>query len=456
MRPFIFPRGRETGRCLASAVLLVAMSLPAPVVADDALPIVVELLNSDDRDTRGLALQQIREGLRGATVTMQLVDLLPGLPPEIQPGLLEALGDRGDPAARPALIQAVRSGAEPVRISALRALGWLGTTADVTLLAERAANGSAAEREAARRSLVRLPGQEMTRAMMDSLASGSPQLKVELLQVMAARKSTEARTAILRNAGASETPVRLAALRAAQDLAEPTDTGELIEILASSRNSDEHDAAEAALLAVSARGREACLGPVLGALSTAEESTGLSLMKALATIGGADALRTITRLVTAKSPAVQTEALRLLSNWGDPSAAAFLLSVAEQTHDPIHQALALRGVIRLAQTEDQRPANMKLLETAWKLADSRPAEQRLVLGALGTSPSTEAMALSVQALPEPEVANEAALACVMIGEKLGKSHAVELRLAMRQVLEHCADLALRSRAEQVLRNLQEN
>ena len=92
-----------------------------------ALQIVVELIGYADRDMRGLGLQQVREGIPGESATKRFAELLPGLPPDGQAGLLEALGDRGDAAARPGVLQMLDSKEEAVRAAALLALGSLGT-----------------------------------------------------------------------------------------------------------------------------------------------------------------------------------------------------------------------------------------------------------------------------------------------------------------------------------------
>ena len=85
---------------------------------------------------RAVGLQQVREQAKGPAATKRFAALLPKLPPDAQAGLLDALGDRGDKAARPALLDMLKSRDEPVRAAALRALGSLGEPDDVPLLAQ--------------------------------------------------------------------------------------------------------------------------------------------------------------------------------------------------------------------------------------------------------------------------------------------------------------------------------
>ena len=82
--------------------------------------------------------------------------------PRPRPALLDALADRGDNAARPAVLEMLKSREEAVRAAAIRALGSLGKAADVPLLV-RALAAAEAGKAAAQASLVQLPGRRSTR-----------------------------------------------------------------------------------------------------------------------------------------------------------------------------------------------------------------------------------------------------------------------------------------------------
>jgi HEAT repeat protein len=417
----------------------------------DALPMILELLGSPDRDTRGLGLQQVREGFPGEAATRKLTEQLPSLSPEGQSALLEALGDRGDPTARPAIVRAVASPIEIVRKAALGALGRVAQPSDVPLLSEKAANGSPLERETAQRSLVRLRGDSMDAALITLLGEAAPGVRAELLQVLAARKVAQAGSAVLRQATNSHPAVRIAALAAAQTLVDPSDTETLIHMVASAADDRERTAAEAALLALSARGRERCLDAVLAAIPNATTSDQITLLQALAAIGGPKALATIAQNFHVGTPSVQDEALRLLSEWPDPGAESCLLKIAGQTTNAVHQVLAIRGLVRIGSAQEKRPANLPLLRTVWQLT-RRPEEKRLVLGALGACATPEALTLAAQALDDRDLAEEAALATVLIAEKL-PSVPSESRQALEKARERSNDVAVRERADKVLQRM---
>ena len=112
---------------------------------------------------RAVGLQQVREAAKGPAATKRFAALLPKLSPEAQAGLLAALADRGDNAARPAVLDDAQEPDEPVRAAALRALGSLGEAADVPLLVQTLAAAAEPEKTAARASLARCAGQPSMR-----------------------------------------------------------------------------------------------------------------------------------------------------------------------------------------------------------------------------------------------------------------------------------------------------
>ncbi len=410
-------------------------------------PMAIELLRSTDRDTRGLALQEVREGLRGAAATRQLSALAPTLDAEGQAALIEALGDRGDVVARTALLSAVTHEEERVRVAGLKALGQLGTTADLRILAEKAALGTPAEKEMARRSLIQLRGDAIHSAMVKLLGEAAPRLQIELLGVLAARKAgAEASPVLLALTKSGDPGVRLAAFRAAEVLATADQADALVGRLCELANASERRAAEAALIALSRRAKQSVLEAVQSHWPEAKPSARVSLLQCLAAVPGSEALVRVVESVKGSPGEVQDEAVAVLASWEDPAAAAPLLELARQTPNPSHHAEALRGLVRLASGDERRRANAALLTETWKLANTAD-EQRVVLGALGGAADLGALQVAVGALDLAAVKQEAAIAAVLIAERLARSHPEACADAMRKVAARIEDPALKERIE---------
>ena len=94
-------------RWVLCAILSLAVSCGvsqsnADETSDELVQLIISLLSDSDKDMRALGFEQIRSEATGEAATQQFAALLKQLPTDAQVGLLSALADRGDPAARPA------------------------------------------------------------------------------------------------------------------------------------------------------------------------------------------------------------------------------------------------------------------------------------------------------------------------------------------------------------------
>jgi HEAT repeat protein len=437
---------------LGLACTLANSALPAEEEPDDSvIQMVVDLLGEEDLEMRAVGLQQVREEAPGEAATKKFAALLPKLPPDARAGLLEALGDRGDVAARPAVLEILGGDQEEaVRAAALKALGALGGAADVPLLAGKAAADSRLEKGAARLSLVRLRGDDVNRAIVSAIETGKPNVRAELLGVLAARGAKETLPTVLDSAGDPDAVVRLAALGALRFLADEGQVAMLVTILKTAKDPQEQRKAELALLVVGTRSGQACAEPIIAGLADADPLSRIALLHALARAGGEKALAEVVARLKDNDQGVRDEALRLLSIWADPAAVEHLRAVAQDGKSLREQVLAIRGLIRQASPQGEKPADLKALAEALSLA-KRPQEKRLVLGVLGGVATPQSLALVAPAIDQPGLDDEAGLAAVMIAEKMTTSgDKSALRSAMEKVLGAAKSQQIRQRAQKVL------
>lgn len=412
------------------------------------IEMVVGLVNDADRDMRALGLQQVREEVPGEAATKKFAELLPKLAPEGQAELLDALGDRGDVAAKPAVMAMLDSEQPAVRAAAFSALGSLGGAGDVPLLAQGTAAGSDAEKTAARLALVRLRGEGVNEAVISAIDGAGPEVHAALLGVLAARNAKEALPTVVASTQDQAESVRLAALSALRYLADVDDMTKLLDVLGEVRSEAERRKAELALLAVCSRGGQQCAESLAAAYETADPATRIVLLHALARAGGDKAAATITsKGLNDDDQAVRDEAVRMLSRWPDPDVIAPLIHLAESADSLRHKVLAIRGVVRLACAKE--PPDVGVIEVALKLA-SRPQEKRLILGALGNIGTPEALSLVTPLLTDASVAEEAALAAIAIAEKIKKEAPAQARNALEKVLTGPASQQTRERAQKAL------
>jgi HEAT repeat protein len=370
---------------VSTVCLTVLLALGGTVRAEespnaDLVEMIVNLVSDKDRDTRSLGLQQVRDEAKGAAATKQFAALLPKLPPESQAGLLDALGGRGDRAARPAVLPLVKSEDDAVRVAAIRALGPLGEAADVPLLA-RQLTAAGPEKTAAREALVRLGGPEVRAAVVAEVKRAMPEVRAELLGVLGARKEREALPVVLQYAGDKDAAVRLAAVTALRGLAGQDQAATLVLVLKAAKDDQEQWQAEQALLAVCGRDRETWVPAILEGMAGAGPSARAVLLRVLARSHGAKALAAIVSAAKDPQPEVSKEALRLLANWPDASAVPPLRAIARESKSLRENVVAVQGLIHMASPVKDKPADVDLLVEAMKLA-RRPQEKQMASSVL--------------------------------------------------------------------------
>jgi len=417
---------------------------------DEAVDMIVELVSGADEDMRTMALQQIREKIPGKDVTMRFVKLLPKLPPEVQVKLIDALGDRGDPAARPMILEMLGSETEAIRTVAARALSGLASPADVPILVKMAAAGSDGEKQAARDSLRRLRGHEMNAAMTEVLKkTADPKAKIELIAALVDRDVKDAVSVILKSADDSDLAVRMAVLTALRVMADERHTAAIVGRLKAAKDRSERTLAALTLLATCKRGQAKCAPAVIAALDGADPARRISLMRALPLAGGPKALAEIVARLKDEDQNVSAEALRMLAGWPDPAAIPHLMKLARDVKNLRNHVLAIRGMVRLAGPGKDRPADLDTLSEVMKLA-TRGEEKVLVLGTLGTIPTLESLALVASALDQPAIAEDAGFAAVLIVEKISGPNKDQVRAVMQKVIKTVKSATTQARAKKVL------
>ncbi len=312
---------------LSSLLIAFATARPSIVRADDDLvQTVINLVSDKDKDVRAVGLEQVRDQAKGAEATRRFAAALPKLAPEAQVGLLAALAERGDAAARQAVLDLLAHAQAEVRGAAIHALGALGDSGDVPRLTKLL--GDAACEQDAVTALTRLRGAGVNAALCAELKAAAPTLRVKILQLLVARHAVDSVPQVLeaaRDADAKDTAVR-----------EETEKSLM---LVCQKNPDV-DQRAVLLLAFMAK------------LSDAEKTR---LLPALGRIGGKPAREVVEESLGSKDAARRASALRALCHWPDGSVSARLIELALAANDPAERKLLVDALIRVAPLPDKRP-----------------------------------------------------------------------------------------------------
>lgn len=417
----------------------------------ESTPLLMKALAGDDRQLRALAAQLVRD-LPGSKAVPTFASNLPKLPPAAQIALLTAFGERGDAAAHSAVIGAMTSDDRAVRTVAFNALITVGGPADVSMLADMAAAKSP-DRSLAQRTLSRLVGEGVDKAIVTAIGGAKPTVRVELIRSLGNRYTKESLPVLLESATDPDGAIRRAALEAVGMLADGRHVATLVGAVKAAKSSSERRSADKALSATCGRSREKCAGPVIAGIDGTDDASHCVLLRALGKARGPSALDAIRKAVREGKGEVKTTAVRVLSEWPDEKAAPDLLDIAKSTEDLPHHVLALRGYIRIIDSSRKKSEEkLAALKSALALA-RRPDEKKQVLGALRDIRTLPALQLATQCLADKALCEEAASAAISIADRLKVKKPEERKAvaaAMEKAIQVAANEKARKTAEKVL------
>ncbi len=395
----------------------------------DGAPLLIELLQSEDKGLFGLGLSTARE-LAGADVTESLVGALEKVWPERRALVILALADRGDAAVLPTMMEAAQSGSMQVRIAAVGALGRMGDASSLPILLSAATETDEELSQAGKAALEALPGDGVNKDIADLLGQATGKQRLVLIEVAGGRR-IPAVPLLLKAAEDTDAQVRSAALTALGEVVELNDLSALIERVVAPRNTEDAEVVQRALRAASVRmpDREACAEKLAAAMSGASLPARKSLLEVLAAVGGAKALQAIDVAAKENNPELQDIASELLGKWMTPDAAPVLLDLAKSNVDDKYKIRALRGCIAILRRFDMPEQERAEMCRAALAAAQRDAERKLVLEVCGIHPSVDTLKLAIESAKVPALKNDAVAAALAIAEKMGGSEEVHKMLS---------------------------
>lgn len=386
------------------------------------VPMLIELLKSDDKQMFNLGLTVARE-LPGKEATEALAAELAKAAAERQPLLVLAIADRGDAAGLPAMLEAAKSGSDSVKAAVVKVLKRLGDASSVPLLLEAAASENAALAASAAEALAGLKGKDVDAEIVARLPKAQGKTRLVLLQLVGDRVLTAAVPEAIKAAADTDVQVRLQALQALGYAVEFKDLSVLIDRVAKTpENADEAQAAEKALKAACQRmpDGEACAAKLVAAMATAKTPAKVNLLETLSALGGKKALEAVAAAAADSDADIQDAGSKLLGEWMSLDAAPVLANLAKTSREAKIQTRAVRAYIRLLRQfpmPDEQRAEM--CRTAMAIS-KRDAEKKLVLEALERYPSLENLQLACATAKSATLKDDAKKAALGIAKKLGE------------------------------------
>ncbi|MBM4087162.1 MAG: hypothetical protein FJ272_20420, partial [Planctomycetes bacterium] len=399
------------------------------------IPALVEHLHSADPSMVNVALWLAQHELPGAEATQALAAELAKLPVERQAQLIQALRNRGESEALPALRTLAKSGERPIRLAALQALGPVGRAAAIPTLLETLTDPDAELAKAAQAALGSLPGPEADAATVTMIESADKSRRLVGIELAVARRLKSASPSLLSAARGPDEQVRLAALKGLRELAGPGEFPSLLGLLVEARTPAERDAAERALAPLCGK-TDACAEKLAALMPQAQPALKPVLLRLLRATGGPQAFQAVRAALSDPDPDVRASAIRTLGEWKTAEAAPVLLELAKVSADKVP---CLRSALRLAGNKDVPEAERAAICRQAAALIERDDERKLLLSTLGGIHTLESLDMAAACLSNPAVKEEACAAVVSIAEKLAQSpHAAKTAPKLLEPLRKAA------------------
>ncbi len=404
-----------------------------------ALPRLVTTTRiTTDPVTRRVALRLIA-GVPSEAATAFLIETAAeASAPEQLVFLLDLLSEQPAERVHPTVRSYLDHDAAEVRAAAATALAQVGGAADVPALLKRVATDQRQVRSAALDTLSTLEGLAVEQALLQRLQpGGDPQVTVAAAEAATARSLTRATRPLLRLTDLAEPArVRAAAFIALGTLAGPDDVNTLIARLLEQDDERVLSAAgEATVTLLNRLPTADRVEPVVNAYGRADPAARVALLEVLGRLAGPRALATVRAALDSENLDVRLAALRALARQQEPAVIDDLLQAAESAPDQRSQVLALRSLAQvLEQVELPDVERLGVIKAAWPLAP-RASERRLLLNTLGDVADPEALAFAHDALDDPELQNEAAVAIAQVAQAIAGWHRDAGRAALTAAAE---------------------
>jgi HEAT repeat protein len=312
-----------------------------------------------------------------------------------------------------------------MRVAALGLLDRFGDVSAVPVLLNAAADTDADVARSAKATLTRMEGKPVDTALLSRLPNASGKTRQVIIELAALRRIEAAVPAIVPSVKDPDPGVRRAALSMLGTLGSEQQVSDLVGLLSNTQDADDREAIERALTAICGRSGTRSLAYVLPLAKNNDSELRKIALRALATMGGLDALAAVNKAVEDRDESVQDEAVGTLATWPnnwpeDAAVAEPLLGLVKAGRKRSHQVQGARGYLLYVQENKKlsNPDKLKAIDNLLPLL-KQPQEKRLAISALSGIPTAKTLESLVTLAGDPEIAEEACLAIVNVATAKG-------------------------------------
>ena len=423
-----------------------------------AVELVRTALLGGDAAAQTASLETARQS-PNAGLTRVLSETLASAAPALKIALIEALRQRGDPAAAQSLLAQLQGGDREVRIAALGALGDIGDDKAVGALLNASVSKFEDEARTARQALLVLHRGGVTRALNVRLNSGDPAERINAARALAGRGDHDAAPSLINAARLSSDPVRGAMFQALGQLAVESDLSALVQMIKEAKEegarTEAGEALSAACLRLRSQGVRVDPSPIVAALGDADVSTRAALFKAAGALADERVRAALRGSMADPNPALREAAARGVTESHDPELLPDLLGLAGRADNASLRAKAVQGYVRLALDAENTPLrpNERVLALKKILPWARPEERWALLAGLARIPEPSSLELALSMLDETATRAEAAQAATQIASALPLTRREHARAALEKIFAVVSDPDQKQAALAALRRI---
>lgn len=406
------------------------------------------LRNGDDPAMMRYAVG-LMSGYPGEENTKAISDLLADADGETRLALIDALAQRGDRSAAPAITALYEAGDADTRIEIVRALGSIGDVSSATLLVRAAATGDATLRREARASLAKLTADATNDALVKLAGSGEESERAEAIVALGARHATEAKDSLMAYLEDTSDRIFEEVQGAVGIIGDEEDLPALLNLL---KDAGATRAKEIKKSIVEIAGRlkeDVQVDAVVDALKDATDEARIAMIDILGRVQNSESLAALREELKNQSEAVRVAAAEALSGWKTVEPLADLSAIAYKQGPTALRGVAYAGHLKVLAIASM-PASEKLTYYEKAMANAATVEdQRAVLNGLAKVADPGAFKI-VSEISAPELRGDVQQTLVSLGSLLAGAMPAEVSDKMTEILASDTSDAIKGQAQAVL------
>ena len=424
---------------------------------NSGIPILMEELQSSDRDFFNLGLRVARE-LPGSQATEAVIADFKQTTPDRQPLVLLALSDREDPAVVPVVTDSAEHGAKELRTVAVDILDRWGEPATLPVLLDVAVDENRELSDAGLAAITRMAGSSVDSDLVGRLAGASGKTRKALLIIAARRGIDKALPEVVQSVGDSDSETRAAAVQALVALGGVNEVEVLARALEKTDSASERSHIEGALATLCGRLGSKSAAPLLPLINNQITDNKRAALEPLVAAGGSEALAAVASTTMDKDESLQDDAVRALCSWPDswPEDAGVgepLLHIIKADPKESHQVLALRSYLHFLLGDEKLDKDEKLSKLQGIMPLVKRSEEKITaIAVLQGIPAAGALSMLENLAAEPAVADDACAALVQSAtQNKSAIPSVERQKALQVAVQNSTKSETKQKAEDALK-----